>query len=103
MNALTTCSCLGGDCSLAIASLHFEISFPLCMLLESDIQATRRNTNPQKNFKNFISQSKILLRHFDFGSNFNIATAALFPSTVTLSVAEQNVVTTCLDYFRPSI
>lgn len=102
MNALTIYSYLGVDCSLSIASFQIEISFffPLHAIRE---RYPRRNTNPERNFKNLLSQSKIVLRCFDFGSNFNIATAALFPSTVTLSVVEHNVVSTCLDYFRSPI
>lgn len=61
------------------------------MPLENDILATSRNTNPEKNFKNFLSQSKIVLRCFSLGPNFNVATAAVFPSAVALSVAEHGV------------
>lgn len=55
---------------------------------------------PREEFK---IQSKIVLRCFDFGSNSNVATAALFPSPVTQSVVEHNAVSTCLDYSRLSI
>jgi len=87
---------------LFTSKLHFVSACHRRILL-SCVLATGRNSNLENNCKHFTSQSKIVLRCFDFESCCKVAAVALFLTMVLLGVVENNVLGPCLDYFRPSI